>query len=479
MTVTRRRDLTTLQARARLEDPIDRRTLLFVLLALVFVVVANNSAGSLAQPAIGAAFDAGPGDVGWVVVGFSIAFAVATAVWGGLARFVGLGPALAAGTALFAIGSVAAAISPALPILVAVRIVQGLGAGAIPTLAAALIARRYHGAERSWALGTIVAAVGTGLAAGPIIGGAMLQAFGWQGPMAIGIVAAPAALAFYREDRDQDRSTRLDVVGVVMISVAVVALTFSLNRLPILGLVPITMGSVGVGLVAAGLVIRRSSRPAAFVPARIVAHPAFLRVALLASIGMSAFFGSLILVPVAASAAHGLTGIALGAILLPMALVGAVTSLNNTRVQTRIGRPLTTELSLVSLAAAAGLVALLGAGTPPAVMAIALVPLGVGFGLLGPPLLNELTVVFDGADRGVAVGTYNLTFFMGGAVGGAIATAIVQAGLELAPFAGRPVPGFSTAEALLTIGPIAALIFLRSRSRSGSGQAVVDTDGLP
>jgi len=459
------------------ENSIDRRTLLGILFALVFVVVANNSAGSIAQPAIGVAFDAGPGDVGWVVFGFSVSFAVATAVWGGLARILGLGPALAAAIALFAAGSVVAPLAPTLPLLIAARVIQGLGAGAIPTLSAAIIARRYEGAERSRALGTIVAAVGIGLAAGPLIGGAALEAFGWQGPIALGIVAAPAAIAFLREDRDRDRSVPLDVVGAVLVAATVIALTFSLNRLPILGLVPVTVGAAGVAVGGTILVVRRSRLTTAFLPGRIVAHRAFLRVVVLGLVGMSAFFGSLIIVPVAAAAAHGLSGIALGLILLPMALVGALASFNNARVQARFGRPRTTRVSLLSLAVGAGILGAIGAGVPPAITAIALVPLGLGFGLLGPPLLNELTVVFDGADRGIAVGAYNLAFFMGGAMGGAVATALVQVGLEIELFAGRPVPGFSTAEILLAIGPLIAVALLSLRSERSA--VVVTAPGGP
>ena len=429
----------------------------------MFVVVANNSAGSLAQPAIGVAFDAGPADVGWVVFGFSVAFSLATAVWGGLARWMGLGPALATGTAIFAVGSLAAAVAPSLGILVAARVVQGLGAGAIPTLSAALIARRYDGIDRSRALGTIVAAVGAGLAAGPLVGGVALEAFGWQGPVALGVIAAPAALLLAREDPARDRTMPLDLVGAVIIAIALLALTFSLNRLPILGIVPITAIAVVVASAATALVVRRSARPNTFLPARIVRDPVFVRVVGVGMVGMGAFFGSLILVPVAAAGAHGLTGISLGLVLMPMAIVAALSSLNNAGVQTRLGTRRTTELSLLSLAVGAGFLAVLGPGAAPWATALALAPLGLGFGLLGPPLLNEITVRFDGADRGIAVGAYYLGFFMGGAIGASVSTAFVQAGIELAPFAGRPVAGFSTSEALLTVGPLVAIVVLRAR----------------
>jgi MFS family permease len=90
-------------------------------------------------------------------------------------------------------------------------------------------------------------------------------------------------------------------------------------------------------------------------------------------------------------------------------------------------------------------------------------PIGAGFGLIGTPILNELTPAFEGPDRPLAVGTYNLGFFLGGTAGAAIGTAFIQIGLELPVFAGRAVPGFSTAELMLAIGPLvgAALIVAR------------------
>src|ERR671910_3130665 len=105
-----------------MEPPISPRLLVPISAFLAIIVVSNNSAGSVAQPARGEAFGAGPADVGWVVFGFGTAFAVATAVWGGLARRFGLGPSLAIGVVLVSSGSVLAALAPSLPWLVAARV---------------------------------------------------------------------------------------------------------------------------------------------------------------------------------------------------------------------------------------------------------------------------------------------------------------------------------------------------------------------
>jgi len=444
-----------------------------VLATLVAIVVANNSASSLAQPAIQDAFDAGPADVGWIVFGFGSAFAVATALWGGLAGRFGLGRCLAVGVTLFAGGSLAAAFAPTLPLLVAARVVQGAGAGAVPTLSAAAISLQFVGPERARALGTVVAAVGLGLAAGPLLGGVTLELVGWQGPVAFGLVAAPTALLFVRYPFPSPAGTSLDLRGAGVVALAVIGLTFAVNRLPVRGIEPLTLAALVILALTLPLLVRRSARPGSFVPRRIVRDPAFTRVVALGSVGMSAFLGLLVLVPTVAVRAHGLNGIGLGLVILPLALVGSVMSVNNARVQERIGRRSTTLVSLASVVSGGILLAIGGPGLPPALLALALVPAGIGFGLLQAPLLNELTVAFDGPDRAVAVGLYNLAFFLGGSIGAALSTATVQAGLELAVFDGRIVTGFSTAMLVLAIGPALAVVGLlvggRRPARDGRG----------
>ena len=355
-----------------------------------------------------------------------------------------------------------------MPLLVAARVVQGAGAGAIPTLSASAIALQFDGAERSRALGTIVAAVGLGLAAGPLLGGLTLDLVGWQGPVAFGIVAAPTAVLFARYPFPPPAGAVLDGRGAGLVVLGVVGLTFAVNRLPVRGIEPVTIAAlVALGL-AVPLLVRRAREPGSFVPGRIVRDPAFTRVVALGCVGMSAFLGLLVLVPTVAVRVHGLTGVGLGLVILPLALVGSLMSVNNARVQALIGRRSTTLVSLVGLIAGCVMLALGGPGLSPPAMALALVPAGIGFGLLQAPLLNELTVAFDGADRPIAVGLYNLAFFLGGAIGAALSTAFVQAELELGFFSGRPVAGFSTALLMLAIAPAVAVAGLLVGGRRSS-----------
>ena len=178
------------------------------------------------------------------------------------------------------------------------------------------------------------------------------------------------------------------------------------------------------------------------------------RVALLGSTGMSAYLGSVVLVPIIGARAYGLDGIALGLLLLPMAVAAAASSPNAARVEARLGPRRTTAISLGALGGGALGLSLAAQAGGPAAMALALLVLGTGFGLLNAPLLNELTHAFSGADQPIAVGLYNLCFFLGGAAGGAISSSLVQTGAELPIFGITLVPGFSTAELVLAALPM-------------------------
>ncbi|HXG39491.1 MAG TPA: MFS transporter, partial [Candidatus Limnocylindrales bacterium] len=184
--------------------------------------VANTTAGAIAQPEIADAFGAGPGDVGAIVYGYSTTFAIMTLAYGSLARRFGLGRCLTLGVVLIALGAAIAVVAVDLPMLVFARALQGFGAGAIPTLSMALISRRLAGLARARALGVNVAAVGIGFAAGPLFGGLLLEAFGWRGTMALGLLVAPTALLYPRlAPEPGDPRARVDVPGIVLLATAV------------------------------------------------------------------------------------------------------------------------------------------------------------------------------------------------------------------------------------------------------------------
>ncbi len=458
------------------------RLVLGALFGMFAVAVGNTTGAAVAIPAIGVAFDAGPADVGWVVFGYSGAFAVATAVYGTLARRYGLTRCLVAGAACVVVGGLLAVAAAGLPMLIAGRVVQGLGSGALPTLSVALIARRMTGATRQRAIGINIAAVGVGFALGPLVAGIALETVGWRGAVALGILVAPAAPVLWRHEAQWDTpnpDARLDPLGIGLVASLVGSLTFLLNRGPILGLSPATtLAAALLAASAASLTAWLRVRSQAVFPWPIVTSRRLWSLMVLGFVGQAAFLGTLVIVPVAAAMAHGVDGLLLGLLLVPMATLVAVLSPRNGQVQARIGRPATTTLALGVIALGSVLLAALGAEVAPIVMATGLVVGAVGFSILNAPLANEVTTAFDGDKRSVALGLYNLAFFMGTTAGSSLTTAIVQAELDVAALRDAEVPGYPTAlvvvssaaavVALARLGSAAAMGLLRRRRRLGA-----------
>lgn len=456
--------------RTTTREATDGRGLLLALLAsLVLVTVATNTTAALAQPDIGIAFAVGPADTGWVVFGYTATFAVATALFGGIAARVGIIHALTGGVLLLAIGSVLAAIAPSLETLIAARLLQGFGSGAIPTLAVALIARRFDGMDRARAIGVFVAAVGAGQAAGPLLGGLLLELFGWRAAVSIGFVVLPAAVVLWlTQERAAPRDgRRLDGIGAALVSLVVLAAAFELNRLPLLGFQAVTLGVLAVFVISGAALAAWTARQGdrAFLPPRVLLAPNFGRLVVLGAIGMSTFLGVIVLVPVVAAAAFGLSGFVLGLIALPMALAAAASAPNNAMLLERVGPITTTRLALLCLAAGTVLAGTLGVALGPITFALSLVPLGLGFGILGPPLVNELTARFEGVDQPLALGTYNLGFFLGGAIGAAVSSVLLQIGFDLPFLTVGPVRGFTTAAVLLAVLPLVGAAWLVGAER--------------
>jgi MFS family permease len=114
---------------------VSTRLLIGVLVSGVFVSVLNNSMVNVVVPVIGQDYGATEAQVGWVITGFLLAFAVGIPLYGRAADVFSVRSAFVAGLATFAVGSLVCALAPTLWALVLGRIVQGAGGAAIPALA--------------------------------------------------------------------------------------------------------------------------------------------------------------------------------------------------------------------------------------------------------------------------------------------------------------------------------------------------------
>ena len=133
---------------ARHEGPASTRLFLAVAASAVFVSVLTATMINVLVPVIGARFDASAAEVGWVVTGYSLAYAVGVPLYGRISDLFGVRAVFSVGLAGFAVGGFVCALAPSLTVLVFGRVVQGIGGAAIPALAIVSVAKVLPAGER-------------------------------------------------------------------------------------------------------------------------------------------------------------------------------------------------------------------------------------------------------------------------------------------------------------------------------------------
>jgi MFS family permease len=426
-----------------------------VALAVGFAV-ANTSASAVAQPAIAKEYGAGAAAVGWVVFGYTVSFAISTALYGRLAERMGTGRTLAFGILLLSVGSLLAASAPSLAMVIGARVLQGAGAGAIPTLSVATVATRLPAHRRAFGFGVITGSVGVAQALGPILGGLLVDLISWRAAVAMGSLIAPIGLVVLYDQPGRGEGDRLpDVTGAILVSVLVASFVFAVNRAPVDGATVATLVAVVLTVVTVWLSARRTlRRPDAFIPRPVVVDRLVLSAAVVGGLGSAAYLGVVVGLPAALGRIHEVNAVRIGLVLGPMALGVASASALNSRVQARLGRGTTTLISLAFILAGSVGLAIFGVEHSLLTVALIATPLGAGFGLLAPPLVGVVTERFGGPGQSGAIGLFYLTFFLGGAVGGAVATGFIERQAALPGIDA----GMATAAAILAALVVIALV---------------------
>ena len=398
-----------------------------VLGCLVALTVIGSSAVAVALPEVGRDLDLSTAGRAWVLAVFTLAFSVSTAAFGRLGDVLGLRTPLLVGGTVLGVGSILAAAAQSGELLLAARVVQGVGAGAVPVLVTGVVAAVVPKAERGAAFGAITAVVTVVSGSGPFLGGALTAAVSWRAVVAVPALAllllVPAARLAPREPADA--GGRVDTAGLTLVGLVAVGVVVALQA-PATGLgAGVSTAAAGVAVVALLGVVARHRRAAAragddapreVFPARELAgRGVFLLLCFSALPLLAAYLGLLFAVPEVLGVQRGWDPLEIGLALLPAAAVGATASRLLGARAVRLGR-----LRLVvgaGLLSAAGL--LLGAaGTDvPVLLVVGFACVSASFGAGQAALLDTLPLVVPEESVGSAFGLFNLIFFTGGAVG--------------------------------------------------------------
>ena len=168
----------------------------------------------------------------WTVNAYNLSFAVLLITATALGDRYGRRNLYAAGLGLFAFASALCALAPDAGTLIAARALQGVGAALIMPLGLALLSAAFPPEKRGAAIGIFSAITGVSVAAGPLVGGAVVDGLAWEWifwlNVPIGLLAIPLVLTRMRESRGPD--TALDIPGLALVTAGVLGIVWGLVR---------------------------------------------------------------------------------------------------------------------------------------------------------------------------------------------------------------------------------------------------------
>jgi MFS family permease len=411
----------------------------------------STSAVTVALPQLAADLGITATGAVWMVSGYTVSLAVATPMHGRLADMIGIRAPLCVGIATMTVGAAAAALAPSFPVLIVARVLQGVGAAAVPVLATALVAARMEGSVRAGALGRIAGAAATLGSLGPTIGGAAEAVGGWRLAVAIPVLGALALPLLYKASPSTGTGERMDWTGAALVAVAASGLVLLLQS-PSTGAVVAAVGGVLL-VVGAPLLARRiGRRPQGFLPRAIVTNRTVLRSSFAAAAIPASWFAMLLGVPLAA-ASWGWSPLHTGVLLLPAAVIGFISPVVARTLLGKVGARWSIALACPT-AVAALLVGALGAAVEsPVLLGVAVVLVGIAFGVGQPAMISAVGGAVPETGRGVALGIATLVFLTGASIGAALVgglAALIGIPGALSLLVVLPVAGFTV---LLIGGP--------------------------
>jgi DHA2 family metal-tetracycline-proton antiporter-like MFS transporter len=420
----------------------DGRLLLVVVISAIFISVLNQTFTNVVVPDIQTDYGASRAQVGWVITGYLLIFAVGIPLYGRIADLFSLRQTFCAGLLTLAAGSLVCAAAPSLPVLVAGRVLQAAGASAIPALGFAAIAKTMPAGRRGAALGLQSSSVGVGATVGPVVGGAVAGLAGWQTLFLLTLVLASVlALASARVMPDLGgegvrqrageglaaAAQRFDVPGGVALGLAAGLALFGVTQGQSAGFSSISSwGSFLIAGLAAAAFTRRIRRaPEPFVSPGLFRNREFVATAGIGFFMMFANVGCLILVPFLLSEVNGLSAAGIGLVLAPGAFVVAVLSPMAGRLSDRLGSRFLIRGGLAVILLSTLFLSTFAAGSSPAMVALSLVGQSIGFATINSPNANAAATSLTRAESGVGLGIYQMIFFLGGGFGPAFGAAFL------------------------------------------------------
>ncbi|MBK1786328.1 MFS transporter [Prauserella cavernicola] len=397
-----------------------------------FVVNANTSAVSILLPSIGSDLGVSLDLLQWAVTGYMLVGAATIVTSGALGDVFGRRKMFVYGLALFVVSCVLIALAPGGWMIIVGRVIQGAAGAAILASGLSLLSVAASGPAQMRAVALWGGAAAGGAAAGPLLGGVLNEATGWQGLFWIDAVIAalcvPWVLRTVPESRDTARPRTIDLWGTLLVAAVLAPFVFAMTEgsswgwasAPTLVCLVISVAAA-VGFVA---VERRVTAP--LVDLRLLRNALLVGSTIAILIGAGAIAGLSLLISLYFQnpAAFGMSSLEAGLATLPLAALVILAAPTVTPLAHKFGARMVIVSGFVLMTAGFAVLGAVGPSWTYWAMLPALVGIAVGLALSNGPSSSISTSSVPRDQVGSASGISNMARYVGGAVLTAVAAGI-------------------------------------------------------
>ncbi len=418
-----------------------RRMLVLAICCMSLLIVSlDTTALNVGLPSMQRELHASTAGLQWTIDAYTLVLASLLMLAGSTGDRVGRKKVFMTGLVVFSVGSLLCSLAPNLDSLIAFRMVQAVGGSMLNPVAMSIITNTFTDPrERARAIGVWGAVVGISMAAGPLVGGLLVESVGWRAifwvNIPVGLAAVLLTLRFVPESR-APKARRPDPVGQVLVIALFGSLTYAIIEAPTAGAGTV-LPFAAIALAALlgllwyeprrdePLIDLRFFRSAPFSGATVTAISAF------ASLGGFLFLSTLYLQNV-----RGLDALHAGLWMLPMAVPMFLCAPLAGRLVGSRGPRLPLVIAGAAMTASAVLFAAFQAETSDTTLFLGYVLFGIGFGFVNAPITNTAVSGMPRTQAGVAAAVASTSRQLGQTLGVAVIGAVLASGIGSSSYAG-------------------------------------------
>ncbi|MEU3525203.1 MFS transporter [Streptomyces sp. NPDC038707] len=411
-----------------------RRLLVLAICCMSLLIVSlDTTALNVALPAMQRDLDATTSGLQWTIDAYTLVLASLLMLAGSTADRIGRKRVFMVGLVVFTAGSVLCSLAPNLELLVVFRMVQAVGGSMLNPVAMSIITNTFTDPrERARAIGVWGAVVGISMAAGPLVGGLLVQSVSWRAifwlNLPVGLAALLLTLRYVPESR-APRARRPDPVGQLLVIALFGALTYAIIEAPESGAGPVLPFAALAVAALLALLWYEPRRAEPLIDLRFFHSAPFSGATVIAISAFAALGGFLFLSTLYLQNVRGLDALHAGLWMLPMAVPTFLCAPLSGRLVGSRGPRISLLVAGAAMTASGVLFAAFEAETSNATLLLGYALFGIGFGFVNAPITNTAVSGMPRAQAGVAAAVASTSRQLGSTLGVAVIGAVLASGI--------------------------------------------------